>query len=341
MTGPREVRSTLLQYPDRANQPKLAAARAAGKRGEQLKDNRLLEMRVVRAIVEAGGFSAAARQLGVSQAFISQAIHGLEKRLGVKLLHRSTRGHRLTAEGEYYVTEAARITDSVDQFESDFLSLRAQVSGSLRITIPVAFGYDQILPRLPQFMEQHPDIEITVNLNDEVANLIENGFDVAIRMGVMENSTLIRRKLCDLRRLVVAAPSYIAKYGLPDTPTDLSGHNCLMWFGRREHLNRWPFIVDGEQRIIQIAGNFKSTDGLALSNHCLAGCGIMRMAEHLALPYIRQGKLVRLLRSHEFVDQTAIQAVYLPERHPLPRIRAFVDYMVESFKIPPWLSYKL
>lgn len=306
-----------------------------------MKDNRLLEMRIMRAIVEAGGFSAAARQLGVSQAFISQSIHGLERRLGVKLLHRSTRGHRLTAEGEYYVTEATRITENVDRFESDFLSLRAQVSGALRITIPVAFGYDQILPRLPQFMEQHPDIEVTVNLNDEVTNLIESGFDVAIRMGVLENSSLIRRKLCDLRRLVVAAPSYVAKHGQPKAPADLAAHNCLTWFGRREHLNRWPFMVGEEQQIISVTGNFRSTDGLALSHQCLSGCGIMRMAEHLALPYIRQGRLVRLLRTHEFVDQTAIHAVYLPERHPLPRIRAFVDYMVDCFKYPPWMEYSL
>ena len=298
-------------------------------------------MRVMRAIVEAGGFSAAARQLGVSQAYISQTVHRLERRLGVKLLHRSTRGHRLTAEGEYYVTEATRITETVDRFESDFFSLRTQVSGALRITIPVAFGYDQILPRLPQFMEQHPDIEVTVNLNDEVTNLIESGFDVAVRMGVLESSSLIRRKLCDLHRLVVAAPSYVAKHGQPTKPSELAAHNCLMWFGRRDHLNRWPFMIDAEQRTISVTGNFRSTDGLALSHQCLSGGGIMRMAEHLALPYIRQGRLVHLLRSYEFVDSTAIHAVYLPERHPLPRIRAFVDYMVDCFKRPPWTDYCL
>lgn len=306
-----------------------------------MKDNRLIEMRVMRSVVETGGFSAAARQMGVSQAFISQVVNRVEKRLGVKLLHRSTRSQRLTAEGEYYVKEAIKITDRVDFFESDFLNQSSQVTGLLRVTVPVAFGYDQILPRIPQFMDQHPEIKVIINLNDEVCNLIDSGYDIAIRMGELDNSSMKIRKLCDLRRAVVASPAYVAKFSQPREPSDLASHNCLMWYGRRDSLNRWSFAVDGEEQVITAKGNFGSTDGLALTHQCLQGRGIMRMAEHLAMPYIRKGKLVHLLKSYEITGQTAIHAMYLPERDLLPRIRVFVGFMVECFREPPWINYEL
>ena len=302
-----------------------------------MKDSRLVEMRVFRSIVDAGGFSVAAHNLGVTQPFVSQAVSSLERRLGVKLLHRSTRGHRLTEEGRSYFEACTRIIAMIDEAEGELSSARSHVAGDLRVSLPIAFGTDQIVPRIPGFLDRHPGVKIVLSLSDSYANLIDDNIDVAVRMGRLGDSTLMNRKLCDLQRIVVAAPSFVSMHGRPETPEDLLHRNCLMWEGRREHLNRWPFTVGGKVEHVAVSGNFKSSNGLTLVQLCLAGVGIMRMAEHLATPAIRSGHLVPLLMAQQAKDDTAFHAVYLPERHLLPRIRSFIEYLVDVFKVPPWL----
>ncbi len=303
-----------------------------------MKDNRLLEMRVFKVVVDAGGFTAAAHVLGLSQPFVSQAITSLEARLGVRLLHRSTRGSRLTEEGERFLASCNRILDEIEQAEAEVSAARLQTSGDLRISAPIAFGLDQIVPRLPVFLADHPRMVLHLALSDAVSNLIEDNVDVAIRMGRLVDSSLKSRKLCDLQRIVVAAPGYLQAHGTPRKPEDLRDHNCLMWEGPLDHLNRWPFLKNGESQTWLARGNFRSTSGQTLFELCMAGVGVMRLAEHLALPAIRSGLLVPLLEDHQARDNTAIHAVFLPERELLPRIRTFVDYLVEVFKQPPWLS---
>ena len=303
-----------------------------------MKDNRLLEMRVFKAVVDAGGFTAAAHVLGLSQPFVSQTITRLEDRLGVRLLHRSTRGRRLTGEGESFLASCRRILDDIEQAEAEISAARSQASGDLRISAPLAFGLDQVVPRLPDFLAQHPSVVIHLALSDSIANLIEENVDVAIRMGRLVDSTLRSRKLCDLQRVVVAAPRYLEAHGQPGRPQDLNGHNCLLWEGPLDHLNRWPFMEDGNLHTLQVKGNFQSTSGQTLFELCTAGVGIMRLAEHLALPAIRRGSLVSLLDRYRVHDDTAIHAVFLPEREVLPRTRSFVDYLVDVFATPPWTS---
>ena len=147
-------------------------------------------MRVFRAVVDAGGFSAAAASLGASQPFVSQTLSALEKRLGVRLLHRSTRGHRLTDEGQVFFQACVRTLELVEQAEGEVRSARSQVTGNLRVSAPLAFGTDQIAPRLPEFLARHPGLNLSLSLSDRYANLIEQNIDVAIRMGRLEDSTL-------------------------------------------------------------------------------------------------------------------------------------------------------
>lgn len=301
-----------------------------------MKDNRLLEMRVFRAVVEAGGFRHAADMLRVSQPFVSQSVSGLEKRLGVKLLHRSTRGHRLTDEGQTYFEACVRAIDTVEAAEGEVSSATRAAAGELRVSAPIAFGTDQIVPRIPDFLKRHPGLTLALSLTDRFANLIEENIDVAVRMGRLEDSSLMSRKLCDLQRVVVAAPAYLAAHGPVAHPRDLAGANCLMWEGRRGHLNRWPFLVDGAVETVAVEGDFRSANGLSLVQICLAGHGVMRMAEHLANPAIARGDLVPLLSEYQVRDDTAFHAVYLPERQLLPRARLFIDYLVETFRVPPW-----
>jgi len=298
-----------------------------------MKDNRLLEMRVFRAVAESGGFTAAAHGLGVSQPFVSRALAQLERRLGVKLVQRSTRGLRLTQEGERYLAASRRIMAEIDEAEGALAAAAGQAEGLLRISAPIAFGMDQIAPCLPRFMLENPGIKIHLSLTDTIVSLIDDKIDIAVRMGMLPDSGLASRRLCGLQRLIVAAPSYLAKHGALERPADLAAHHCLEWQGEHDRLNHWPF-TDGTA--FTARGTFCSSNGLAMFAMCVDGVGIMRMAEHLALPAIRDGRLVHLLADYEPRDQTAIHAVFRPELKSLARVRAFVSYLVARFETPPW-----
>ncbi|RYE80722.1 MAG: LysR family transcriptional regulator [Oxalobacteraceae bacterium] len=299
-----------------------------------MKDDRLLEMRIFKAVVESGGFTAAANFFGVSQSFISQSVTNLERRLGVQLLLRSTRTQRLTNEGERFLAACNVLLNSLEETEAQIRS--NEPTGDLRISAPHAFGMDQLVPALPGFLSKYPKLVVHFSLSDSIVNLIEDNFDVAVRMGRLQDSALRSRKLCDLQRMVVASPRYIAEHGTAVTPQGLVRHTCLMWEPPRDHLNQWPFMINGKQKQIPVQGRFHSSDGTTLYQLCVGGMGIMRLAEHLALPAIRRGELVHLLADYQAKDDTAIYAVYQSERQLVPRIRSFVDYLVEVFREPPW-----
>lgn len=301
-----------------------------------MKDDRLLEMRVFRAVVEAGGFTAASHVLDVSQSFVSQTINNLERRLGVSLLQRSTRVQRLTDEGARFLELSRSMIDGLDEGERAISSPQAQFTGVLRVSAPLAFGLDQIVPRVPSFMARHPQLEVRLALSDLVANLIEENLDVAIRMGRLQDSSLVGYKLCRLARVVVASPGYVAIHGQPQSPDELVRHNCLLWQGPQDHLNRWPFLIDGKPRELEVQGSFRCDNGLTLFQLCTAGLGIMRCAEHLAVPAIRSGTLIELLTDYRWADDMAIHAVVLQSRRNVPRIRAFIDYLTEQFGSPSW-----
>jgi DNA-binding transcriptional LysR family regulator len=301
-----------------------------------MKDDRLLEMRVYQAVVATGAFTAAAHSLCVSQPFVSQTIQRLEKRLGVKLMHRTTRGHRLTPDGERFLDVARRVLDAVEAAESDWQISDAQVDGLLRVSVPIAFGLDRITSVIPGFLERHPKLSLEMRLTDDSERLIDEQIDVAIRMGTLSDSSLMHRRLCGLQRIVVATPALVARHGLPTRPADLAAFPCLAWDGGRAHLNRWRFIEDGKDVIFQAESRFRSNQGMSLYQMCLAGMGAMRAAEHLARPAIADGRLVQLLPDHTALDDTAIYAVFLPDRHMVPRIRSFIDFMVDAFRFPDW-----
>lgn len=301
-----------------------------------MKDDRLIAMRVFQTVVETGGFTAAAHVLGVSQPFVSQTIGRLEESLGVRLLHRTTRGHRLTAEGEIFLRGCSRAIGAVDAAEAEVQRTRELVSGELRVSAPLAFGLDRVVPILPAFMQRHPAVTVSLSLSDELARLVEERVDVAIRMGRLRDSGLVSRRLCDLQRIVVASPDFLARHGRPEHPSDLARFDCLLWQGPQDHLNRWQFVVDGVSATVAVEGRFRSNNGMSLYEMCLAGVGIMRLAEHLARPAIDAGRLVPLLTGFQAADDTALHAVFLPERDLLPRIRAFVDYLVQAYRSPSW-----
>ncbi len=301
-----------------------------------MKDDRLVEMRVFKALAETGSFTAAALRLDVSQPYVSRVLAALEVRLGCQLLHRSTRRQRLTREGERFLALAIRVLSTLEQAEAQIKS--DDPSGELNVSAPLAFGLDQVVPCLTPFMQDHPKLAVRLSLSDAVVNLIDSNIDVAIRMGRIQDESLVSRKLCELHRIVVAAPAYLERHGMPVTPVGLEDgqHRCLLWDGMHKHLNRWPFIIDGRLVHIVARGGFHSDNGSSLYQLCLAGMGIMRLAEHLALPAIRRGDLVPVLCDYTVRDDTAIHAVYLHGNRSVPRVRAFVDHCVAFFSTPAW-----
>lgn len=303
-----------------------------------MKDERLLEMTVFKAVAEHGGFTTAAHALGASQPFVSKTLNNLEKRLGVALLRRSTRQMRLTEEGAQFLASCNRILAELDEAEGQISSTGAAPGGDIRITTASSFGMDQIVPLLPEFLATYPGMRVRLAISDTLVDIIGNGFDVAIRMGQLQDSMLLSRKLCHLQRIVVASPAYIAKHGAPQTPQDLAAHNCLLWEAPMDHLNHWPFMVDGKRISVNIHGNFQFSTGMTSVEMVLAGVGMTRMAEHFAIPAIRKGLLVPLLSDFQAADDTAIYAVYAKERHIHPRVRAFINFLIDKFKTPPWMA---
>ena len=295
-----------------------------------MRDDRLLEMRVFKAVVEEGSFTAASTLLGVSQSFVSQCVMNLEQRLGVKLIHRSTRASRLTDEGEMFLNSCRRILEEIEQAEVKVSS--NEPSGILRVSAPLAFGMDLVVPQIPTFLDAYPKIDFHLTLTEAPVNLLEDNIDVAVRMGELQDSSLISRRLCSLKRVVVASPLYVAKYGAPKTPQDLAHHNCVVWQPPMEWLNQWPFVVDGQRQDIIVRGNFRANNGTSLFRMCMAGLGIMWLAEYLAAPAIRAGHLVPLLSDYQASDETPIYAVFLPERKLIPRIRVFIDHFAATLR---------
>lgn len=303
-----------------------------------MKDDRLVEMRVFKAVVDLGSFTSAAHHFSVSQPYISKAITSLERRVGVALIHRTTRQQKITSEGKEFLAYSNKIIaelDKVDQWAYESKKLGAP-SGELRVSAPIAFGIDQVSRLIPSFMSQYPDIKINLSLTDRIESLLDGSADVAIRMGRLPDSTLVSKKLCDLNRVIVASPLYLKNNSTPQTPDCLKHHNCLMWSGGREHLNRWPFIAGNTYKEVGIKGKIKSSNGLALMNMCYQGVGIMRMAEHVALPAMKNGLIQEILSDYHIKSDSGIYAVFLPERKLIPRIRVFVDFMYAELSSNPW-----
>jgi DNA-binding transcriptional LysR family regulator len=292
--------------------------------------DKLSEMRAFQAVADAGGFTAAASELRVSQSLVSRAVARLEQRLGTALLHRSTRRVSLTDEGVIFLQGCRRVLEDVGEVERSVMSGESP-AGILRISASVLFGQDPIVPLLPEFMTRYPKVEVQLSLADRHVDLIEEKIDVAIRLGGLASTSLIARKLGEQRRLIVASPGYIAQRGRPKTPDDLLDHNCLLWDEGHEDLNRWPFEVNGVMRHIKVRGRLVVNNAQALLHLAVLGVGISRMSEHRAHPLIRKGELVSLLEASHRDQATPVHALYARTNIAKPRVRVFLDFLTEKF----------
>ncbi len=287
-------------------------------------------------VVDHGSFSATARALGLTPSAVSRQIAHLEDHFGVRLLQRSTRKVSLTEEGRSLYSHCAGIAREVSEVEQLAQSLSGAPRGTLRVATTVAFGKSQLLPALPAFLDNYPDLRVMVELSDRPVDLTESGHDVAIRFAdQIEDASLVACKLASNDRVVCAAPSYIERHGALQCPADLAQHNCLR-VSTVDTWNEWHFGDAGSNVAIHASGNFEANSADGVYHAALAGIGIARLSAYLVNPDLQSGRLVELMPDFG-EERTDIFAVY-PDRHNLsPKVRAFVDHLIQHFRpVPPW-----
>jgi len=281
------------------------------------------------AVVENGGFSAAARTLGISKSAVSKRINQLEAHLGVRLLHRTTRKLSLTEAGERYFEHAAQALTAAGQAEDAVTELQGEPQGNLKISSPMSFGRLHVAPLIPKLLQRHPKLQSDLVMDDRKVDLVAGRFDVAIRAGNLPASTLIARKLAPLRQVLCASPDYIDRYDRPGTPAELSSHNCLL-YSYSSDANEWTLIGEGGPETVTVSGSYQVNNSEALLEALREGIGIGRLPTFVAGPDLKTGRLVKLFESYSLPDFT-LYAVF-PERQYLPaKVRAFLDFAIEYF----------
>jgi DNA-binding transcriptional LysR family regulator len=286
-------------------------------------------------VVDAKGFSAAAAHLGLTPSAVSKLVTRLETRLGVRLLQRTTRALRLTEEGEVFYAAAQRIVREIETLEAQVAGQSGTPQGLLRVTTSLAFAAHQLAPVLPEFLARHPLVQLDLLPTDRVIDLVEEGIDVAIRIGRLADTSFMARKIGEDKRLICAAPSYLARHGTPRRPEDLARHNCLV-SNERAHLNRWPFKIDGAIVEVEVGGRVAVNDGELQMQMALQGVGLVRLTRLTLAQAVRSGAVVRLLEEFSADEPVAIHAVYPHRRHLAAKVPAFVNFLIEKFSPPPW-----
>jgi DNA-binding transcriptional LysR family regulator len=288
-------------------------------------------------VLDQGSISAAARSLDLSVAVASQRLKRLEQDLGVCLLHRTTRRLHPTPEGIALAEQGRTLVEDLEALTSGLRQGATDVVGTLRLTASASFGRQYVSPLLPAFMARYPGVRLSVNLTDELQDLVSAGFDLAIRIGALHDSQLVARKLAVNRRVLCASPDYLRRFGMPNTPEELTQHECLMLAGRGGRQDVWRLHdVEGQLHTVRVSGRLESTLGELLRDAALAGLGIAHHSTWHVCDDLRAGRLKIVLPAYSIAD-TGIYAV-MPQRRLVPlRVRAFVDFLAEQFgELPPW-----
>lgn len=295
-----------------------------------------LALRLFVSVVKEGSFSKGGERLGVPQSSTSRMISAMEKRLGARLLQRSTRNLALTEAGRIYFERADKIVIELDEAANAIRDVSATPAGLLRITAPTSFTHLFIAPYLQEFYELYPDITIGLSLSDSIEDVIGLGYDIAIRIGALDDSDLIARPLVSCIMIPCAAPNYLERYGMPETVADLENHNCLQFRNNPGH-NTWSFIRGGQEFSIRVSGTLFADNGEALLASALAGLGICFLPEWLVQQHLDKGALKKVLT--EFSPKiaiTPIHAVFAHRLHTPAKLRVFVDFLRKKLTSQPW-----
>ncbi len=291
-------------------------------------------LEVFSRVVEAGSFSAAARLLGLSKSAVSKRVAGLEDRLGARLLNRTTRRLSLTEVGAAFHQRAVRILADVEEAELSVTRLHADPRGTLRINAPMSFGHLHVAPAMAEFMARYPDLRVELILNDRIIDLVEEGFDAAIRIQRMPDSSLVARKLALIRQVVCAVPEYWRTHGRPREPAAIEAHNCLI-YTYQQVPDQWRFQGPDGPLTKKISGSFRANNGEALRSAALAGLGVYLGPSFIVGDDLRTGRMEAVLQEYEEID-LAVYAVYPQNRHLSAKVRVFVDFMADHCGPEPY-----
>lgn len=295
-------------------------------------DNRIGEMETFVAVVEAGSLAGAAQRMRITPSAVSRSIARLEARLGVRLLQRTTRSVVPTHEGEAFYARAVTLLADLDEVERCFAANRAEPRGRLRVNANVPYAMQCLIPKLPKLLARHPALSIDLTLTDNVVDLLAERADVAIRFGPLPDSTLHARNLGRTSMVVVAAPAYLKRHGVPKRPEDLERHPCI-GFNFRRTQDGWPFRMGGSVRVHSPPMTVVANSGDAVRAMALAGLGIARIGRFQVLDDIRQKRLVPLFERLNPGDTSELNALYASQQHLSVRIRAFIDFLVEHASV--------
>ncbi|MGQ9366771.1 LysR family transcriptional regulator [Azospirillum sp. ST 5-10] len=296
--------------------------------------DRLDDLTVLVEVVDSGSLSLAGERLGLSASAVSRRLSQMEARLGVRLVSRTTRRIALTEAGAAFCARARAILAALDEAERALTETAEAPRGTLRVSMPVAFGEMHVAPLLPSFMQRHPRVAVEASLSDRTAKLVEEGLDLAIRSGRLVDSSLVARRLMPLRHVVVGSPDYLARCGEPAGVAELVRHNCLAFVndGTRQD---WPFAVGDRRESVRVTGTLQADALAPLRQAALAGIGLARLPGFAVAEDVRQGRLVPVLAGCTVADE-AIHAVFPTARHLLPKVRAFIDHLVATLGDPEY-----
>ena len=293
--------------------------------------DRLTEMEAFANVVDQGGFTDAARKMGISKSAVSKHVSSLEARLGARLLNRTTRRVSPTEIGLAYYDRARRVLNDAGEADALVTSMQSAPAGLLRVSVATDFGVNHVSPILGDFLNDFPDITVNMVLNNRFVELISEGFDMAIRIGDLEDSTLRARKLADTTKRMVASPAYFARHGRPARIDDLNGHK-LLHYSSQSNAAVWKLTApSGEQRQVRTGGWLSVNDGQSLLNAAISGLGIAYLPSYLYWDAMRKGLVEDAMPSLP-EERQGIYAVYPPGRFTQPKVRAFVDYLARHFE---------
>jgi len=281
-------------------------------------------------VAELGTLSAVARERDAPVSQVSRSLARIEKACGARLIHRSTHGLALTAEGETFLEYCHRVGTNFTDMEADFASKTREVGGTVRLAVSPSMAHFLIVPGLPGLTERHPRMQVDIHADDRLVDMAREGIDVAIRTGTVQSDAVIAREIGSHTRYLYASPAYLERHGAPDHPDALAGHR-LITNSLALHLNRWPFVIDGAPVTRVMQGHYRTASTGIMMSMVLNGLGICRCNDLIAKPLVRDSRLVPVLTPFVDAQRYPIYAVLLPQRHRLPKIRACIDYWADWF----------
>lgn len=296
--------------------------------------DRFQEMRAFVAVVDAGSFVRAAEGLGLSKTAVSRLVGDLETRLGTRLLHRTTRRLSLTPEGEVFHERCRQLLDGVEEAEAELTAQAGEAIGQLRINVPVTFGLLHLAPLWPAFMTMHPKVALDVTLSDRLVDLVDEGYDLAVRIARLQVSSLVSRQLTSTRLILCASPEYLRRHGTPAHPSELAQH-AVISYSLLSMGEQWEFEGPEGRVTVKVSPRMRTNSGDTCCAAALQHQGIVLQPSFLIGPQLASGALVEILPQYRSMEM-GVYVVYPSRKHLTPKVRALIDFLVEAFRMRAW-----